>query len=201
MTSCLHLTYVHIRANRQRLGALKWLDGQLLSHPAYPPCLNRFQLDWVLRYAHAGILTMQEIVFLVHSAATLGMFGLIWFVQIVHYPLFAHVGRDRFSAYEQAHTRWTTWVVGPGMIAEAATGVALLSIRPAVIHVSLVWIGLGFLASIWLSTALIQVPLHRKLNDGFDPAAHRSLVRSNWVRTAAWTARAMLVLEMARAAI
>ena len=31
---------------------------------------------------------------LLHAAATLFMTGLIWFVQVVHYPLFARVGED-----------------------------------------------------------------------------------------------------------
>lgn len=29
---------------------------------------------------------------LVHAAATWAMVGLVWFVQVVHYPLFAQVG-------------------------------------------------------------------------------------------------------------
>jgi hypothetical protein len=41
----------------------------------------------------------------VHLAATAAMVGLIWFVQVVHYPLFASVGADEFVAYENAHTR------------------------------------------------------------------------------------------------
>lgn len=38
-----------------------------------------------------------------HAAATLWMTGLIWFVQVVHYPLFALVGSTGFAAYESAH--------------------------------------------------------------------------------------------------
>jgi hypothetical protein len=47
---------------------------------------------------------------------------------------------------------------------------------------------------IWLSTALLQVPRHRALEAGFDPAAHRALVATNWIRTVAWTARGFLLL-------
>ena len=60
-----------------------------------------------------------------------------------------------------------------------------------------VWAGLALLAVIWLSTALVQVPLHRRLQGGFDAAAHRRLVRTNWLRTAAWTLRAALALRLA----
>ncbi|MCK6525129.1 hypothetical protein L6R49_27300, partial [Myxococcota bacterium] len=34
---------------------------------------------------------------LIHAAATWFMVGLIWFVQIVHYPLFSAVGPPRVS--------------------------------------------------------------------------------------------------------
>ncbi len=39
----------------------------------------------------------------VHLAATAAMTGLIWFVQVVHYPLFDLVGRAQFVGYEAAH--------------------------------------------------------------------------------------------------
>ena len=36
---------------------------------------------------------------IIHAAATWFMVGLIWFVQIVHYPMFANVGRDSFDVH------------------------------------------------------------------------------------------------------
>jgi hypothetical protein len=52
---------------------------------------------------------------------------------------------------------------------------------------------LGLLAVNWLSTAAVQVPLHGRLAREYEEQAHRALVRTNWVRTAAWTARGALV--------
>ncbi len=63
---------------------------------------------------------------LVNLAATLFMVGVIWFVQIVHYPLFARVGAGGFPAYSERHSRLTGLVVGPLMLAEAATAAALV---------------------------------------------------------------------------
>jgi hypothetical protein len=68
-------------------------------------------------------------ILLLHAAATLSMTGLIWFVQVVHYPLMARVGRVGFADYEAAHTRRTTWVVAPPMLIEGFTAVVLL-LRP-----------------------------------------------------------------------
>ncbi|MBI1338452.1 MAG: hypothetical protein GC164_16035 [Phycisphaera sp.] len=124
------------------------------------------------------------------------MVGLIWFVQIVHYPLFARVGGDVFAVYEWHHTRQTTWVVAPLMLTELVSAVAIVLWPPRAVAPSLAWSGLVLLAVIWLSTALLQVPCHRKLERGFDPRVARRLVSSNWVRTVAWSLRGLVALGM-----
>lgn len=124
------------------------------------------------------------------------MVGLIWFVQIVHYPLFGRVGRDVFANYSRAHSRLTGLVVGPPMLAEAATALALVVRTPEGIPFLLPLAGLVLLAAVWLSTALLQSPQHGVLSGGFAAASHRFLVASNWVRTVCWTARGVLVLAM-----
>jgi hypothetical protein len=131
---------------------------------------------------------------LAHAAATLFMVGVIWFVQVVHYPLFARVGAPEFSAYSTRHTTLTGLVVGPPMLLEAGTAVALVVWTPPGISVSLDWTGLLLVAGIWLSTALLQAPRHTALGRGFDPAAHRFLVTSNWLRTVLWSLRGLVVL-------
>jgi len=135
-------------------------------------------------------------VLLAHIAATWMMVGLIWFVQIVHYPLFARVGTNLFAEYEIAHSRWTTWVVGPPMLVEAATALVLLLGKPERISSVHLWLGSILLLIIWLSTAFLQVPQHESLTRGFAADAHRFLVTSNWIRTVAWTLRGVLVLTM-----
>lgn len=134
-----------------------------------------------------------------HAFATLFMTGLIWFVQIVHYPLFSRVAESGFCAYERAHQARTTLVVGPMMLLEAVTAVWLVFLVDAADGAgarALTLMGVGLLLLIWLSTALAQVPAHRQLESGFDARAHRRLVRSNWLRTTAWTARSVLALVL-----
>ena len=130
---------------------------------------------------------------LAHAATTLAMTGLIWFVQLVHYPLFRFAARPSFTEFARHHQRRTGWVVGPLMLGEAATALLLLLRRPGLWALT----GAVLLAIVWLSTALLQIPLHRRLAAGFDPAAARSLVRTNWLRTAAWTGRAAVALLLA----
>lgn len=139
-------------------------------------------------------------VLVVHAAATWTMTGLIWFVQLVHYPLMAQVGREGWTDYEKAHQARTTWIVAPVMLTELVTAIGVLvivqpdmgpAVSPTVIPA--LWFGACLLGVVWASTFLLQVPLHKKLSHEYSDRFHASLVRSNWLRTAAWTGRAVLV--------
>ena len=129
-----------------------------------------------------------------HAIATLMMGGLIWFVQIVHYPMFANVGAEAFSNYERIHQQRTTRVVGPLMLVELVTAVWIALAGFAAFWPA--WIGVGLVGLLWLSTAAVQVPLHRRLSGGYDAAVGRALVRTNWLRTIAWSGRGGLAVWM-----
>lgn len=131
---------------------------------------------------------------LLHVAATFFMLGLIWFVQVVHYPLMANVGLEGFTSYAQHHAGLTTLVVGPVMLLEAATGFALALHPPENTSSGLWWLGLLLLGVIWLSTALLSVPRHHQLQQGFQANVHQALVLGNWVRTLAWSLRSVGLL-------
>lgn len=135
--------------------------------------------------------TLQTTILFVHASSTLAMTGLIWFVQIVHYPLMGRVGEQGYEAYQDAHMRRTGWVVGPLMLAEMCTAAALIFTLPAAAY-PLTISGIVMLALIWVSTATLQVPAHHRMLDGFDAQAHRRLVGTNWIRTVLWTARGVL---------
>jgi uncharacterized membrane protein len=135
----------------------------------------------------------------VQLAASGAMTGIIWFVQVVHYPLLAEVGPAEAVDYELRNTHLTTFVVLPPMVVELVCGLLLVAARPAHVAAWLAWTGLALIAAAWASTGLIQVPAHRILSERASQAAVRSLVRGNWIRTAAWSARlgvaaAMLLL-------
>lgn len=133
---------------------------------------------------------------ILHAVPTLFLTGLIWFVQVVHYPLFAWVGEREFAAWEREHCRRITWVVLPLMLAEVALAAWLWWQAPPE------WrgwctIGLVLLGIVWASTFLVQVPCHERLARGLDHPTVRRLVRTNWMRTAAWTARGVVAVILA----
>lgn len=137
---------------------------------------------------------MPNVVLLIHAAATLMMVGVIWIVQVVHYPLFDLVDPQRSDLFAQRHQQSITWVVAPLMLVELTTAVWLLWRVPAGIPRWTLIAGAVLLAVIWISTLTLQIPRHTLLLEGFSAEVHRSLVASNWIRTLAWTARGALVM-------
>lgn len=142
-----------------------------------------------------------EVALLAQLAATWAMVGLIWFVQVVHYPLMATVGPADAVRYATDHQRLTGLVVGPPMLVEGLSTLWLLGSRPAGVSWWLPWAGGIALAVALGSTVALQVPLHERRARGIDHEAGRRLVTTNWVRTAAWSARGGLVLVMAAQAL
>ena len=135
---------------------------------------------------------MSNLIFILHLASTWFMTGLIWFVQVVHYPLYNRVG-DNFVDYERVHCALTTAVVAPVMLCELFSGLLLLISRPRYLSLLECLLDLGALAFIWLSTFFIADQLHGALSAGFDSSVHASLVSWNWSRTIAWSFRAILL--------
>lgn len=132
------------------------------------------------------------LILVAHFASTWGMVGLIWMVQVVHYPLFLAVGPQEFVAYERAHTKRISYIVGPLMGVESVSALALLALRPEDVRLAFVLAGLVLLGVIHASTVLLQVPAHSKLSESYDRSVIERLVRTNWIRTVGWTIRGFL---------
>lgn len=135
-----------------------------------------------------------------HLAATLYLAGLIWCIQVVHYPLMDRVGIEGFAEFHRQHSRRISAIVILPMVVELATAVLLVAFVPKGVPRTVPALGLALLGLVWLSTFAVQVPLHGRLARGFDATTHRRLVRSNWLRTVAWSLRAVVALAIAAAA-
>ena len=138
--------------------------------------------------------TFESALVIAQLASTLPLVGLIWTIQLVHYPLFELVGEESQVDYQKQHMNRITWVVAPLMLIELVTVGLLWVLAPFD-----VWaiVGALLVAVIWASTVIIQVPCHGRLAAGFDRAIHRRLVDSNWIRTIAWTLRGAVAVVMA----
>jgi len=122
------------------------------------------------------------------------MVGLIWFVQVVHYPLFKRLTGDTSIPYAAEHQKRTAWVVGLPMLTEGLTTLWLFF--DPVNSRTLPLLGGLVLLKIHLSTIFLQVPLHKKLSHGHDKGVVRKLVATNWIRTIGWTTRAAIAIAI-----
>ncbi len=137
-----------------------------------------------------------EFAAMAQALASVGMFGVIWMVQLVHYPLMRFVSESQFARFETAHRVRISWVVGPLMLVEGVCVLAFLIAPPAGLPWWLPWAGAAAEAVAIGTTVLISAPLHERLNAHFDPALLNRLIATNWIRTVAWTARAGLAIAM-----
>jgi hypothetical protein len=145
--------------------------------------------------------SMAKLALLTCLASTLFMTGVIWFVQVVHYPLFDRVELEAFRRYHSEHTRATAFVVVLPMILELLTSGFLVGQRPEGTKPWMAWLGLSCALASWGLTIVYSVPAHGQLAKGFDVEAHRSLVWTNGLRVASWSAHSLILLVMTARAL
>jgi len=118
-----------------------------------------------------------------HFIITAMLVGIIWVIQIIHYPSFKYIDKKKSNQFHRFHTRAITPIVAPLMIIEL-----ILTIHYAVQLGNIPnYINLILVGNIWLSTFLIQIPLHKKLTHNYDDDLLNQLIRTNWIRTNCWT--------------
>lgn len=132
-----------------------------------------------------------NLIFLVNLASSLFMMGLIWTIQLLHYPSFQFVDENNFKDFHRFHNQKISFIVIPVMISELVTS-GLLWWNEG--YLSLNGIGFYLVLLIWVSTFLLSVPNHAKLSKGKDDVVITALVNTNWVRTMLWTVKAGLSL-------
>lgn len=132
---------------------------------------------------------MTNSVFLIHLLTTAMMVGVIWIVQIVHYPAFDFVDEKKFRDFSLFHQQKITYVVGPLMIIEFMTGLYLLPKFSLIFSGSMV-----LLVIIWLVTFFFSVKEHNILLSGRDEESINRLIKTNWTRTLLWSARLVILI-------
>lgn len=143
---------------------------------------------------------IDDVFFILQVFCTFSLTGIIWFLQIVHYPLMRKVGKNRFIRYEQTQVILTGFIIAPLMIVEAAAVIFGVMYSTRWITDESSELGAVLLLVIWLSTFLLQMPQHRALSRSFDVRAYRRLLWTSWIRTYAWSFRSViLVFNMLRA--
>ena len=124
------------------------------------------------------------------------MTGVIWIIQLVHYPSFKYIEFKQFLNFQNFHTQTITFIVGPMMVLEIFSAFYLL----IAFEFSAFWvIHSALLIGIWLCTAFLSVPIHTLLAQPHISVDERLqmvklLVKTNWPRTLLWTIRTLLFI-------
>lgn len=139
---------------------------------------------------------MTYLIFWITFISTAIMVGVIWVIQLVHYPFFHHLKRDTFQEYMTRHRAKISMIVVPVMIVELSSAVALLF--SDTFYQTEFIVGLILLAGIWGSTIFLQMPIHQKIAVSYKQSQVEKLIRTNWIRTWCWTLRLALLLYVLR---
>lgn len=163
------------RFSRERLRAAQALENRYVATEIIFSLMS-LHLLLLLNFALAAYLT-----------------GLIWMVQVVHYPSFGLVPKEAWVAFHAAHARRMGCVVAAPMVLELGLAIWLAWAGRAALPGGAGWWSLGLVVLIWAATFFIAVPFHNRLEKGFDYIAIDGLTRTNWIRTLVWTARTGLL--------
>jgi len=131
-----------------------------------------------------------ENILLINLFASFFLCGLIWIVQLVHYPFFIYASNEKFEEAMGFHRKRISLIVIPVMFAELLSSfwLSLFSSTYTNVHIA----GFIVVLLIWGVTFTTQVPLHGKLSQSYDRHVINKLVRSNWIRTLLWSTKSMI---------
>ena len=133
-------------------------------------------------------------IFLLNLVLAFIAVGLIWTIQLIHYPTMRFIPKERFVEYHNFHSMRISFLAIPLMVTELGTSLILFYQNYNNAIQTIFLINLVIVALIWLSTFLIQVPLHNALSKEKQSEKLSKLICTNWIRTILWTARSILMI-------
>ena len=139
---------------------------------------------------------MSTALLVAHAFGASCMTGVGWFVQVVHYPLFGSVDREQWTGFHAEHSRRTALVVSVPWAIQGFTALALLVVRPDGVSTALIGAAVLLAGATVVATVVLALPAHGRLATGYDDTTATRLVRTNWVRTVAWTLAAVVAAAM-----
>lgn len=146
--------------------------------------------------ADVGMDTVSAICFILMLVSTFALTAIAWVLRLVQYPLLMRAGRSRFTMSAGPMFSVLFIIVGPLMAVELIATLGFAVFLPLPVHRALGWAGLLLLSLVWGVTLHYHRPSVRALSGGFDPAAYRRLLCSQWVRVFAWSFRGVVVILM-----
>ena len=133
---------------------------------------------------------MMKVILLIHFSTCLLMTGIIWIIQMVHYPTFRFIKGQNFTSFSTFHVKSISTIVLPLMLIELMTATLLIVVSPN----DFFYINLTLLVITWGVTFLVSMPIHKALLIRYDSLAIENLIKTNWLRTILWTIRCICLM-------
>ncbi|MAI87886.1 MAG: hypothetical protein CMF98_01970 [Candidatus Marinimicrobia bacterium] len=139
------------------------------------------------------ILTVDimEAILFFHFFLTFFMTGIIWLIQLIHYPSFSFIDKNMYSKFQTFHMNRISFLVGPIMILELLSGFYLLLFFYSESNFFVI----NFILNILILTMTIIVfgTIHKKLIEGFKFSLFAKLISMNWIRTILWSMKSIFI--------
>ena len=126
----------------------------------------------------------------IHFLSTSLMVGIIWVIQLLHYPAFHFIKESDYVEFQHFHMERISLIVVPVMVLELFSAFMLVYY----IQSNLLILCFIILLFIWLITFIFFTKLHQSLLDGYDKTIVDKLVRINWSRTILWSIRLIILI-------
>ena len=133
-----------------------------------------------------------DLLFKINFISTSVMSGVIWVIQLLHYPSFHFINEKKYVDFQHFHMERISFIVIPVMIIELASALLLAYFFQSSLTIILLALVLG----VWLITFIFFTNMHQKLTNGYDPTIVRRLVQINWSRTILWSFRLIILLSI-----
>ena len=145
---------------------------------------------------HEILIERSTIILISNLVLSAFLTGLIWVIQVVHYPLFLRIEPDEFRAYEQSHQKRISMIVAPVMIVDIILSLLLVFTNYMENAQAYIIVAFALNLAVFASTLFIFSPIHQKLGNQYDNALIKKLISLNLMRTAMWTARTILLMVL-----
>ena len=135
------------------------------------------------------MISFNNIVFMFHFISTSIMVGVIWIIQLVHYPTFLFIDKQKYFNFQKFHMSKVSYIVMPAMTVELFSGIYILLYSENLIENNLFLLAFSFLVLNWVITGLVFVKIHNSLLIEYNMQTILLLVKLNWIRTTLWSLR------------
>ena len=133
-----------------------------------------------------------EFLLKVNFISTSLMVGVIWVIQLLHYPSFRFINDKKYIEFQHFHMQRISFIVIPAMLIELASALLLAYFFGSGLTIIL----LALLLGVWAVTFIFFTNMHQKLTNGYNQIIVDRLIQINWSRTILWSLRLIILLSI-----